>query len=88
MKDKTLMKLMLECPNFIREKLLTDTQIELFEFVQDRTELTSAELAFHKEISIQYASVILANLAKKGYLKRMNRGAVSGGDEYVYKVAI
>ena len=90
MKDKTLMTLMVECPGFIREKLLTDGQIELIKDAKrlDEEGLTSRWVSNVYDISIQSASSKLKKLHKKGYLKRTNEGADSGGDEYVYRVAI
>jgi len=89
MKDKALMRLMIDCPNFIREKLLTDRDIDLFIEVECQEDgMTSSFLAEHWDITIQHASTVLKNLYEKGYLKRKNIGAISGGDEYTYNIAI
>lgn len=90
MKDKTLMTLMVETPNFIREKLLSDRELELFNDVkfQEEDGMTSSFLSLHWSVSVQHASTVLKKLYKKGYLKRTNQSAESGGDEYVYRVAI
>lgn len=90
MPDKKLMKLMVEVPGVIRGIYLTDPQIEVFDIVKatDRLGVTSAWLSEYMDISVQSASGRLAALEKKKYLTRINEGAESGGDEYVYHSAI
>ena len=80
------MRLMVDYPNFIREKLLSDRQIELFKEIESQGThgMTSVFLSKYWESSIQHASTVLRGLYAKGYLKRLNRGAESGGDEYTY----
>lgn len=55
------------------------------ELVLSRKSLTSVELADVLQCSVQAASTNLKNLHNKGYINRVRRGAVSGGDEFVYE---
>lgn len=53
--------------------------------VLTRKALTSVELADILQCSVQAASTNLKNLHRKGFINRVRRGAVGGGDEYVYE---
>jgi predicted transcriptional regulator len=90
MNSKSLMKMMIETPNYVREKILSDIEIEVFDQVKGTGDLgmTSNVLSGLRDVSVQNASNVLRKLHDKGYLKRTNEGASSGGDEYVYRVAI
>ena len=48
---------------------------------------SSAALAEHLQMSVVNASAQLRELARRGYLVRDNVGALSGGCEYVYRLA-
>lgn len=89
MNDKSFMKLMIDCPNYVREKVLSDGQLELFNGVKCQPDgVTSNFIANLFDISQQGACSRLAILKKKGYLKRTNAGDPTGGDMYIYKAAI
>lgn len=90
MKDKALMELILSNPRLVREKLLTDREIELVREVKRQGEavITSHDVALRWDVSIQNASNTLSRLHKKGYLKRTNRGHDSGGGEFIYEALI
>ena len=89
MKDKKLMRLIIDCPNFVKEKMLSDDQRYLFSEVECQPDgVTSAFISDLLDISIQSASGRLVVLFKKKYLKRTERIAESGGIEYVYECAI
>ncbi len=86
--DKKLMKLFLECPNYVREVVITDHQIGLINEIQDWGEADARELADHKNCSIQNASSQLKRLWEKKYLTREEVVSKSGGVEYRYRCAI
>ena len=79
-------KLMLECPNFVREAVITDNQIDLYKLVKGYglSGMTSRQLADHKSIPVQNASMALRNLAKKKYLRKVECVSESGGIEYTF----
>lgn len=90
MKDKTLMRLMIDTPNFIREKLLTDKEIKLFKIVEGRgiIGISSMSLSCMRNIPTRTASTQLKDLYDKKYLTRKEVDSDSGGIVYVYRTAI
>ena len=89
MKDKKLMRLIVDVPSFVREKMLSDHQIYLFSEIECQSDgVTSVFISELLDVSIQHASTVLKKLYDKKYLKREERIAESGGIEYIYKVAI
>lgn len=90
MKEKQLMKLILDDPALIRDKLLTFSQVKIFNIIKGRgcIGISSYSLSDILNISIQSASIRLAKLYQKKYLNRFEVDSESGGIEYVYKTAI
>jgi len=88
--DKKLMKLVLDCPNYIKEVMLSEHQREIVNMVRNHgyPTMTARELADYTFIVIQAASTQLNNLWRRGYLSREERVAESGGIEYRYKSII
>lgn len=68
----------------VRSILLADTQVDLVEFISQRSETTASDIARIKNVTIQNASSKLSILHTKGYLVRTTRTADSGGIEHVY----
>ena len=87
--DKKLMKLFLECPNVVREVVLSDMQIALVKHIKgsDYGWIEAKQLAEMEGCSIQNASTRLAVLCRKKYLTRVGFAAKSGGTEYRYSCA-
>lgn len=87
MKDKKLMKLMIEVPGVIRGIYLSQSRVDIYDIVKDCDDegMTSRCLADIEGISITSASTRLKELFDKGYLTRKNEGCDGGGDEYVYR---
>ncbi len=83
---KGIRKLMLECPNFVREAIITDHQIDLYRKVKARglTGIKSSELAEEEGITIQNASTKLTKLTRQKYLRKIECVADSGGIEYTF----
>jgi len=79
-------KLMLECPNFVREAVLTDSQIDIYQRVRGRglSGITSSDIAIEDNITIQAAHMRLSILAKKKYLRKVEGVCESGGKEFTF----
>ena len=86
--DKKLMKLFIDCPNYIREIVLNDYQLEIVRAIRDRGTMTARQLAARKDITIQSASTQLATLYRRKYLKRKGFNSESGGIEYEYESVV
>ena len=87
MNSRNLMKQIISNPEFVREKLLNESQIRLFIRIKALGEMTTAHLHITEHISIQHASGKLKALFNKGYLKRIETIAESGGIEHIYRPA-
>jgi DNA-binding MarR family transcriptional regulator len=88
--NKKLMKLFLENPSTVREAILSDNQVDILKFIRDEPTgyIYARDLADVDCCSIQLASTMLGRLYRKGYLKRTERVAETGGIEYKYSNAI
>jgi predicted transcriptional regulator len=85
-----LRAIFLENPVEFRNTVITDNQISLLRSINESVfpYVTTSQLAEMRGSSIQLASVMLSRLYHKGYLKRTERVAKTGGIEYMYSCAI
>ena len=85
--DKKLMKLFLDCPDYVRRVIITDNQIDLIYTIKEVfcNAMTARNLANHRGISIQAASTMLSNLWRTGYVVRNTIPDETGGIKHVYK---
>ena len=85
-----LMKTFLNCPEVIRNVIITDHQIGILEVMQRSycNNMTAGDFKYYYNVSIQSASTQLMNLWKAGYLERREVVAKSGGMEYRYRSVI
>lgn len=81
--DSELRTLILKHRTRIKELMICDAHIELLGMAKNG--IKSAELASLYGISVQNASGRLNKLFYKGYLKRIEELAPSGGIEYTYQ---
>lgn len=85
-------RMIVEHGDAMRDVVISASQVQTVVIVKDLTksgvEVTSSELANQLSISVQSASSRLEKLYNKKYLKRYSRLQPSGGQEYVYTVAI
>ena len=90
MLDKKLMKLALDCPDLMKKYHLTDCQANIVKFARDSGygSITARELADRRGISVQSASGQLNSLWHRGWLKREERAATTGGIEYRYSSVV
>ena len=90
--DKKLMKLFLDCPNYIRQVVISDHQISVINSIREHNEslfgLNTRTIANLNNTSIQSMSTQLNKLWKTGYLSRKERIVESGGIEYLYRSVI
>ena len=70
---------------YIRNLLLTGSQIDTVRWVGGRKFATAADLSLVLGVSIQNASSKLNRLYKSGYLERLTTSAKSGGIEHIYR---
>lgn len=86
MNPKQLMKLFLECPDTIRNVVISDNQAATVRYIRDcgYPNVSAREIADEKDITIQSASVLLATLWRRGWLKRMQYADSTGGIYYRY----
>jgi len=83
MKDKNLMKLMIDCPSVIRDILLTDHQINIVKTVRGEwAGVTTKEIADTLLMSVTQASGELKTLYDMGYLTR------AGETAFIYRCAL
>ena len=81
---ENLMLAFLKDPDAFRHISLSKTQTKMVKFIIKKGSSTSKEIAHKFNVSIQHASTTLARLHTKGYLKRINVGDDTGGNEYKY----
>lgn len=88
--DKKLMRLFLDCPDYLKRVIISEPQIEVVRFVKDCGfgSATARELADHLDISVQGASGRLNKLWSRGWLKREERAAETGGIEHRYSSVV
>ena len=79
---------LLEGKGSTRKLELTERQKEIVIMARDKYDLTSNDLVFLLDMSIQNASGSLVNLFNKGYLTRVNIGDPSGGHQFLYSYAL
>lgn len=83
--DKKFRKLMLDCPDVVRESILGDKEIEIARLVHKLpTPVYSRDIADYLGISVQNASTQLKHLVKAGYVSRHEVVSGSGGIEFQY----
>ena len=68
----------------VRKLLLSENMIKLVKEIRAHGFIRVAKVAELKDISIQNASAKLNKLYSKGYLRREEATAKSGGIEYIY----
>ena len=83
-KEKQIMKLIFNDYQLIKKLMLSNGERQMLTEIRALGGLTSSYVSTSRRISIQAASSRLTKLWRKGYLKRVNQGAESGGDEYFY----
>ena len=90
--DASLMKTFIRSPDSFRRVILTENQLDMLRicgyYIDEDGFVTANKIAFHFEISIQSASSRLNKLWHKGYLKRLESIAESGGIEYRYIISL
>lgn len=87
-KERQIMRLMVSDYQLIKKLMLSNGELQMLTEIRALGGLTSSYVSTSKRISIQSASSRLTKLWRKGYLKRINQGAESGGDEYFYTAII
>lgn len=89
MNDKALMRLFIECPETVRNLILTDSQIAFVEHIRDcgYPNVSAAELAERSGKSVQNISTQLSKLWRRGWLTRKQYTDETGGIYYRYSVA-
>ena len=84
-----LMRVMVRRPDFVKEKMLSDGQLDLFKTVKYRPNgVTSKFIADLHGVTVQSATTRLAILRDKGYLKRARVDDPTGGIMYIYNTTI
>ena len=83
-KEKQIMKMMVNEYQLIKKLMLSNGELKMLAEIRAIGGLTSSYVSASHHISIQSASSRLTKLWRKGYLKRINQGSESGGDEYFY----
>ena len=87
MNESTILKAVLQGKGAdIKEKLISENQIDIVHWVKSKKSANSADLSNYKRISVQHASMLLQRLHALGYLKRVEKNQKSGGIRYVYTV--
>jgi len=84
MKKSEIRNIILCHSKVIKELLLTETMINLVKEIKAHGYIKAAKVAEFKDISVQNASTQLNKLFLKGYLKREETTAETGGIEYIY----
>lgn len=64
---------------------LTKSNLEIFNFVRDKKQVTTSQLASSLDLSVQNASSKLKKLVDDGYILRFEETAESGGIEFIYQ---
>lgn len=83
-KEKQIRKLIFNDYQLIKKLMLSNGELQFLTEIKATGGLTSSYVSILRKISIQSASSRLTKLWRKGYLKRVNQGSESGGDEYFY----
>ena len=86
--DAKYKRLMIDYPELIRSHLLTDHQIEVFKYVENKGGIYSRELSDYLGMSVQSAGGTLSKIAEAGYLQKLSVNAPSGGTEYFYRTTL
>lgn len=63
----------------------TKSNLEIYNFVKKKKQVTTSQLASTFDLSVQNASIKLKKLVDEGYILRFEEIAESGGIEYLYK---
>jgi len=86
--ERAIRRLVLDAESdSIRSMLLNDRDLSLVKEIKKTGTVNSNWLAARQGKSIQCATMKLSSLHKKGYLKRSNVGADSGGIEFEYSAS-
>ena len=72
----------------LNDLMVSQHQIDVINFVKSKKFVFSGDVAEKFSLSIQSASTTLKNLLNKGYLKRDEMTAASGGKEFQWSCAI
>jgi hypothetical protein len=64
---------------------LTKSNLEIFNFVKNKKQVTTSQLASSMNLSVQNASSKLKKLVDDGYILRFEETAESGGIEFIYQ---
>ena len=88
--DKKLMRLFINCPDYVRRVVITDNQIRIIKAIRNSGEnsITTKMLSVMWGISLQSASAQLTKLWQRGYLTRCEIIDQTGGIIYRYKSII
>ena len=68
----------------IKSLLISKQGKEAYQYIRDKREVTTRQVADHFDISIQHASTMLDKLYKQLYLRRDQLIQESGGHEWRY----
>ena len=84
--NNELRGLMVQCPTAIRNVLLTEHQVALYDKIKDHGNagMTTHELVGIQGISPENASAKLRRMFRLGYLNRTEALQPSGGTEFIY----
>lgn len=84
------MRLFLDCPDYLKRIVISKPQVKVVLFVKDCGfgSATARDLAYHLNISVQSASGRLNKLWSRGWLKREERAAETGGIEHRYSSVV
>lgn len=83
--DIKFRKLMLDYPEVVRNSVLSCRQIEVALYLIRRNgPVYTSEVAIDFEMSVPNASILLKTLCDRGYAKRKQVVAPTGGIEYQY----
>lgn len=88
MNKKELMNIILSSKKELCELMLSSHQIDIVRFIESKGSVYSADIADKFSISIQSASGTLKTILNKGYLKREELTAPSGGKEFKWSCTV
>ena len=88
MKGKKLLRYLVANRDTIHDKIPSAGEMRIINILREYGPLTSIEIADHLSICPVSASTRLCNSMNRGYLKRIDIGAPSGGSLYKYSYAL
>ncbi len=77
---------MRQTPHHVGAVKLSKTQLRVLASIKQGEEVTAQHIAERCELSPSWASSLLREVSKRGYMNRISSGLVAGGVEYIYKM--